>query len=77
MLCRGLLSTQQAAARHLLDVLADLSAFPELRRSAYEGLLAAMDVLPLDRPPVGRLLDLSREIDPEMVSEFKQRYGIA
>lgn len=64
------------ASKILLATFIDESKYLELRCSAYEGILAAMDVLPLDRPPATKMLDLSHDVDHALVERFKQRYGV-
>lgn len=58
----------------LLSVLMDELTYAELRSSAYEGILAAMDVLPSERPSPSRLLNMSRDIDRSLVESFKNQY---
>src|SRR5262249_2586182 len=58
----------------LLAVLADASAFPELRSSAYEGILAAIDILPGDRPAPGKIQSFPDELDPQHLARFLEQY---
>ncbi len=58
-------------ATTLLQSLNDASELPEFRGAAYEGILAAMDVLPLDRPSASRLFDPDKDLDEEIVQDFR------
>lgn len=66
----------EEAAGQLLRVFYDENEYPEVRCAAYEGILAAMDILPLDRPPVDKLLDLNRDTDYQLVEGFRRRFGL-
>ena len=55
-------------------VFTDESAFPEDRTAAYEAILAAQDVLPADRAPAGRIVQIPDDIDQVTVAEFRNSY---
>lgn len=65
---------QNGAAAVLLRVFNDQSEYPEVRCSAYEGILAAIGISPLERPPAGKLLDLVKEVDWKMIEKFVTRF---
>jgi HEAT repeat protein len=67
---------RRRAAADLLEVFNDPSEYPEVRCSAYEGILAAMGTSPLERPPAGKLLNLVEDVDRRIVEEFASRYDI-
>jgi hypothetical protein len=65
---------RQKIASLLLSTFQNQELFPELRNAAYDGILAAMDVLPLDRPPAGKLLNIETDVDHRTVEDFKNLY---
>lgn len=67
---------KRRAAAEILSVFNDQSEYPEVRCSAYEGILAAMGTSPSERPPAGRLLDLTEEVDWSVIEEFVERFDI-
>ena len=60
--------------RRLLEVLEDGEELREVRGAAYEGVLAALEVPPLERPPASRLMDIERDVDGEAVEASRKRY---
>jgi|YelNatPaOPRAMG01_1025707.scaffolds.fasta_scaffold223902_2 HEAT repeat protein len=60
-------------AELLMSTFENSSLYEELRAAAYEGILAAVDVLPLDRPPANKPLDFSK-IDKKKLEEFREQY---
>lgn len=67
-------SLRRKMASLLITTLDDAKLFNELRAAAYEGILAAMDVLPLDRPPATKPLNLERDVESTLVQQFKNCY---
>ncbi len=66
-------ATSRRMATLLISTLENDDLFEEYRTSAYRGILAAMDVMPLDRPPAHKPLGLAK-IDKNMVERFKTQY---
>lgn len=65
----------RAEMAHVLhETLHDANQFGELRESAYEGILAAIDVLPTERPPATKRLKFPEDIDPESIAKFSKQY---
>lgn len=48
--------------------------FIDYREDAYEGILAGMDISPLERPPANTKLNLDNDVDWNVVNSFKQKY---
>ena len=52
----------------------DNEEYIDYREDAYEGILAAMNISPLERPPANRPLDADLDVDTNMLIAFKRRY---
>ncbi len=46
----------------------------DYREDAYEGILAAMNISPLERPPANKSLDFDTDVDINIIMAFKQQY---
>lgn len=56
------------------DAFTDETVDPERRTAAYEGMLAALDVLPVDRPDATKVLEIPEDTDPEIVKDFRTSF---
>jgi len=65
---------RKRAASTLVKTLESVDEELGLREAAYEGILAGLGVPPPKRPPASRHLDLTEDVDPEMVRRFKGQY---
>jgi len=59
----------------LLEVLESDGELVEVRGAAYEGILAAIEVPPLQRPPANKLTDMDTDVDGDAVEIFRKRYA--
>ena len=67
-------SLANAIAHYLIKVFQNEEEDILARGAAYDGILAALDVLPTSRPPANRPLDLIKDVDNEKIADFKKRY---
>lgn len=58
----------------LLETFNNKDEEQSLREAAYEGILAAMDVLPLDRPSLAARLEFPRDADQQIIFKFTEQY---
>jgi len=58
----------------LLETFLQEKELPEVRAAAYEGMLAAQQVPPLERPPASRQLDMDRDVDSRIVNAFRAKW---
>lgn len=68
---------QREIAQYLYQLIIDPNKYGNdlFKHSAYNSILAALGVHPLDRPSVPRF-DINQDIDLKMVEKFKKEYGI-
>lgn len=46
----------------------------DYREDAYEGILAAMNISPLERPPANKALNFNTDIDTNLIKAFRKKY---
>jgi len=56
----------------LLRVFHDEAELIEMRGAAYEGMLAALRIPPQHRPSAARLIDVAKDVEPQLVERFEQ-----
>lgn len=63
-------------ANKLREVFEAVDELPEMRDDAYAGIEVAVGIPERDRTPADRRLDLQKDVRPEVITKFFDRYGV-